>query len=163
MSTLTRTVTGGKGVPVLVGVAVGGPGVKVGGGGTVGGPGVQVGGGGGVAVTITTTTVCTAATPPCGTGTKIWPLPPGNEHLRRIASAGLAGQRGRRETGSRRWSAWPPENAPAAGVNVGRGVRVGVPVADGPRAITPATEQPTAASNTKAIAPKSTARVRLCI
>ncbi|PKO23185.1 MAG: hypothetical protein CVU38_05360 [Chloroflexi bacterium HGW-Chloroflexi-1] len=61
MSTVTRTMTGGGGVLVAVGVAVGGPGVSVGNGVTGG----VVGSGGGVAVTMITTTVCTAG-PPAG-------------------------------------------------------------------------------------------------
>jgi hypothetical protein len=52
---------------------------------------------------------------------------------------------------------------PLAGVQVGRGVRVGVTVTAGERATKLETEQPSAPRASNMIDPKSTTRVRLCI
>ena len=115
-------------MPVAVGVAVGGPGVGVGGGVAVGGPGVGVGNGSGVAVTMMTTTVCTAGPPGAGCGTKIGPEPPGT----RICGVG-GGSVGKATPGKRVKSSVgvATTKAPGTGVHVGRGVRVGVAATGG--------------------------------
>ncbi|OQA43440.1 MAG: hypothetical protein BWY52_01872 [Chloroflexi bacterium ADurb.Bin325] len=148
--------TGGGGVPVMVGVAVGGPGVSVGGGGAVGGPGVSVGGGGGVAVTMTTTTVCTPEAPSGGTGTKIGPCSPDTTTCG-VGSSSVGsttpGKRVRSNVGV-------ATCRPPCRVQVGRGVRVGVAAEDVRRTTNCEAEQANEPSAIRNRAPKSTAKVR---